>query len=174
MPANGCSAVLVHTLLLWISLVLFTINCMSTNPIPEGYSTITPYLVVADALAAFEFLVRAFDATEIRRSPLPDGTVFNMEARIGNSMVMVVQRRPDHDMRPMALYLYVPVVDLVYEKALAAGARSLLVPADQFYRDRCAGVQDPAGNTWWIASRIEDLTSAEVGERIRSMAAPSR
>jgi len=153
--------------------VLLTISRMSTNPIPEGYATVTPYLVVADALAAFTFLVRAFDAREIRRSPLPDGTVFNIEARIGNSMVMVVQGRPDHDIRPMSFYLYVPAVDAVYEKALQAGAISVLEPADQFYGDRCAGVQDPAGNTWWIASRLENLTSAEIGQRIRNLTAPS-
>lgn len=147
---------------------------MTTKPVPAGYGTVTPYLVVADAIAVFEFLVRAFAATEIRRSPLPDGTVFNIEARIGDSMVMVVQGRSEHEIRPMALYLYVPDVDAVYEKALVAGALSLMTPADQFYGDRCAGVQDPAGNSWWIASRVEDLTSAEIGQRIASRTAQSQ
>jgi len=120
---------------------------MTVEPIPTGYTTVTPYLVVADPLALFAFLQNAFAAIEIRRSPLPDGGAFNIETRIGNAMVMLVLARPDHDLRPTALYLYVPDVDGVYEKAIQAGGISLSQPEDQFYGDRCAGIQDPAGKT---------------------------
>jgi uncharacterized glyoxalase superfamily protein PhnB len=139
---------------------------MTIPPIPDGYSTITPYLVVANAVSLFQFLARAFGATEIRRSPMPDGSVLNIEARIGSSMVMIVQGRQAHDIRPFALYMYVPDVDAAYRQALDAGGRSIMEPADQFYGDRGAGIEDPAGNNWWLATRIESLTTEELGRRI--------
>ena len=143
---------------------------MAISAVPKGYTTITPYLVVKNPLALFEFLQDAFGAEEVRRSPLPHGGVFNIEVKIGDAMVMIVLAREDHDLRTTALYLYVAVVDEVYERAILAGGKSLLLPEDQFYGDRCAGIQDLEGNSWWIAQRIEDLSSDEIGERIKSLA----
>ena len=142
---------------------------MAISAVPKGYTTITPYLVVHDPLTLFNFLQHAFGAVEVRRSPLPNGGVFNIEVKIGDAMVMIVLAREDHDLRTTALYLYVTNVDEVYEKAIVAGGKSLLLPEDQFYGDRCAGIQDFEGNNWWIAQRVEDLTSGEIGERIKAL-----
>jgi len=136
------------------------------KPIPDGYGTITPYLVVNDALGLFAFLQRAMEAVEVRRTSLPDSSVFNIEMKIGTSMVMLVQGRPDHKVRTTAFYVYVPDVDLAYAQALSAGGVSIMEPADQFYGDRGAGFRDTAGNDWWLASRFEDLSSAELAERV--------
>src|SRR6195952_5407277 len=109
---------------------------MSVAPVPAGYHTITPYLVMPDAPATFAFLAAAFGAVEVRRTPTPDGGVLNIEARVGDSMVMVVQGRPGHEARPASLYLYVPDVDAAFARAVAAGGAPLLAPADMFYGDR--------------------------------------
>ena len=135
-------------------------------PVPSGYGTITPYLVVPDALALFDFLVDAVGAAEVRRTSLPDGAVFNIELRVGSSMLILVQGRPDHELRPTAFYVYVSDVDSAYAQALAAGGVSLMEPADQFYGDRGAGFRDTAGNNWWLATRKEDLSSEDLARRI--------
>jgi len=138
---------------------------MTVAPVPEGYATLTPYLVVPDPLALFAFLTAALGASEVRRTSLPDGTVFNIEARIGGSMVMLVQGRPGHLARSAALYVYVPDVDAAYAQAVATGGVSTMAPQDQFYGDRGAGFRDPAGNDWWLATRIENLSSEELARR---------
>jgi PhnB protein len=142
---------------------------MIISAVPKGYTTVTPYLVVKSPLALFQFLQHAFGAEEVRRSPLPNGGAFNIEVKIGDAMVMLVLARQDHDLRTSALYLYVASVDETYERAILAGGKSLLQPEDQFYGDRCAGIQDSEGNNWWIGQRIEDLTSDEIGERIKAL-----
>jgi uncharacterized glyoxalase superfamily protein PhnB len=143
---------------------------MSVSAVPAGYHTVTPYLVVPDTPAAFAFLAAAFGAAEVRRTPTPDGGVLNIEARVGDSMVMLVQGRPGHAARPASLYLYVPDVDAAYARAVAAGSVPLLAPADMFYGDRSAGVADPAGNDWWITARREDLGTHELGARAAARA----
>lgn len=149
-----------------------TRHAMAARPVPEGYRTVTPYLVVRDALRVLDFVTRAFGAVELRRTPAPTGGVLNVEVRIGDSTVMLVEARAAHDARPAALYLYVPDTDAVYARAIDAGARSLLAPADMFYGDRSAGIEDPGGTQWWIATRLEDLTSEELGAR--AAAQPTR
>ncbi|MEO6878703.1 MAG: VOC family protein [Gemmatimonadaceae bacterium] len=135
-------------------------------PVPSGYHTVSPYLIVPDAPGLFAFLSAAFAAREMRRTQTPDGEVLNIEACVGDSMIMVVQARAAHDARPASLYLYVPDVDAVHARAVAAGAVSLMEPADMFYGDRSAGVVDASGNHWWINTRLEALTSAELTSRV--------
>jgi PhnB protein len=142
---------------------------MKVTPVPAGYATVTPYLVVPDALALFTFLTNAIDATEVRRTSLPNGSVLNIEMRIGSSMIMLVQGRPEHEVRKTAFYVYVPNVDEAHARAVAAGGVSTMEPADQFYGDRGAGFRDPAGNDWWLASRIEDLSSEELARRVAAL-----
>jgi PhnB protein len=139
---------------------------MTTTPIPSGYATLTPYLVVPDAVALFAFLVRAMTATEVRRTSRPDGSVLNIEVRIGSSMMMLVQGRPEHDVRTTASYVYVPNVDEAYAQAISAGGASTMSPQDQFYGDRGAGFRDPVGNDWWLATRIEDLSDEDLARRV--------
>jgi PhnB protein len=139
---------------------------MAVKPIPEGYRSITPYLVVQGASTLLDFLTHAFDA-QILFPPLqqPDGTIMHAEVRVGDSIVMMGEAAGKCTPMPASLYLYVYDMDTMYQRALAAGATSLMEPADQFYGDRTARVQDPAGNQWCIATHKEDLSLEEIEQR---------
>lgn len=134
---------------------------MAVKPIPEGYHTLTPYLTVAGAAKLIDFLKAAFGAAETFRSNR-NGGVGHAELRIGDSMLMLSEARDQWKPMPSVLYLYVEDTDATYKKALAAGATSLMEPADQFYGDRNAGVQDLCGNQWWIATHIKDVSPEEM------------
>ena len=139
---------------------------MAVKPVPDGYHTVTPYLVVQGAAQLIEFLKRAFDARDVHECMRrPDGTVAHAELRIGDSVVMLADAAGDHKPLPCALYLYVPDVDATYKRALQAGATSVMEPANQFYGDRNAGVKDPVGNLWWIATHVEDVPPEEMARR---------
>ena len=139
---------------------------MAVSPIPEGYHTVTPYLVVADGEGLIGFLRAAFGAEVHSRAVRPDGSIANAEVQIGDSMLMVAQAREPWKPMSTGFYLYVPDTDATYQAALAAGGVSTLEPSDQFYGDRNAGVQDPWGNNWWIATHIEDVDEAEIQRRM--------
>ena len=132
---------------------------------PAGYHTLTPYLVVEDIEALIAFLKDAFGAEESERVPGPDGVARHAEVRIGDSVVMIGAAQEGYPPMPAALYMYVEDTDASYASALGAGAESLMAPADQFYGDRNAGVRDSQGITWWIATRVEDLTPEELRKR---------
>jgi PhnB protein len=138
---------------------------MPVKPIPEGYHSVTPYLVVPGAGRLIEFLKEAFKAEEVERMSQPDGTVLHAEVRIGDSIIMMGEASDKFPAMPAAIYLYVPDVDAVYKRALAAGAASTMEPANQFYGDRNAGVKDPSGNLWWIATHVEDVPREEMAKR---------
>jgi len=140
---------------------------MKVNPIPEGYHTITPYLAVKDAHGLVEFLKKAFDAT-VEVHTMPDGTIFNAQAQVGNSMVLIGQApkdRADDTLMPAMLYLYVEDADGWYRRAMAAGAESIREPADQIYGDRVGAVRDLARNQWWFATHMEEMSSEEMIRR---------
>lgn len=139
----------------------------STKPIPDGYHNVTPYLTVAGVERLIEFLKSAFDAEQISKHSRPDGTVHHAEVRIGDSRVMLGEAGGEWPSRPSTLYLYVHEVDNIYDQALAAGGKSLREPSNQFYGDRVAGIEDPSGNQWWIATHIEDVTEVEMRRRMR-------
>lgn len=136
---------------------------MSVKAIPEGFHSVTPYLLVKDGAKLIEFVERAFGAEQIERLEDPDGTVRHAQVRIGDSFVML--GTPQGEPMPSSLYLYVPDCDAVYARALEAGATSIMEPADQFYGDRGAGVTDPFGNLWWIGTHIEDVSHEELERR---------
>ena len=138
---------------------------MPVAPIPKGYHAITPYLCVQGADTLFDFVKRAFAATEREMMKRPDGTIGHAEVQIGDSIVMISEAQGEHKPMPSALYLYVTDTDATYRRALQAGATSVMEPADQFYGDRNAGVQDPVGNKWWIATHVEDVPPAEMARR---------
>ena len=140
---------------------------MAVKPIPEGFHTITPYLVVNDAAGLIEFLKNAFDASVIRILIHENGKVGNAELKIGTSMIMVADGSAESRQMPLNAYLYVEDVDAVYEKAVAAGGNSLMAPVNMFYGDRNCGVQDKWGNCWWIATRIEEFSDEEIERRDR-------
>jgi len=126
----------------------------NTNPVPEGFHTVTPYLVVPGVPKLIDFLKQSFDAQEIQRHPRPDGTIQHAEVRIGDSIIMMGEPDGSHKNMPAMILLYVADPDALYQRALRAGATSLREPTDQPYGDRIGGVEDPTGNQWWVAKRI--------------------
>jgi uncharacterized glyoxalase superfamily protein PhnB len=100
----------------------------------------------------------------------PDGTVQHAEVRIGDSVVMMGEPQGEVQPRPVNLYLYVEDVDAVYLRAIQAGAKSIGEPKDQFYGDRSGGVEDPSGNTWYIATHVEDVEPEEFKRRVAALA----
>jgi uncharacterized glyoxalase superfamily protein PhnB len=140
---------------------------MPVKPVPEGFHTVTPYLVVKGVVRLIEFLKAAFDAVELERTHDSGGRVMHAMVRIGDSVVMMGETIEGFPPMPCSLYLYVPDTDAVYRQAIAAGGVSLMEPADQFYGDRNAGVLDQSGNKWWIATHIEDMPSEELARRAR-------
>ena len=125
---------------------------MNKSTAPEGFHSVTPYLLVEDAAAVIDFMQRAFHAQVVHKQELPDGTVVHAQVRIGDSMVMLGQAGGEMGPMPAMLYLYDANVDAAYARALGAGAESLRKPVDEDYGDRVAGVKDIQGNQWWIAT----------------------
>jgi uncharacterized glyoxalase superfamily protein PhnB len=139
---------------------------MAIKPIPDGYHTVTPYLVVKGATRTIEFAKHAFGA-ELAFEPLqtPDGKVMHAEMKIGDSHVMIGEASEQHPPMAAMLHLYVPNVDAVYQRAVKAGGMSAQEPTDMFYGDRGASVKDPAGVVWYIATHVEDVAPAELKKR---------
>jgi PhnB protein len=135
--------------------------------IPDGYHSVTPYLTVADAPRMLEFVQAAFGATIHEAIAGEDGRIRHAEVQLGDSKIMIGQAREDYPPRPGSLYLYVEDTNANYRRAIEAGAKSIMEPADQFYGDRNAGVEDPLGNYWWIATHFEDVTPEEMDRRAK-------
>jgi len=144
------------------------------NPVPEGFHTLSPHIVVKGAGEAIEFYKKAFGAEELCRMPGPDGTsVMHAELRIGNSIFMVCDEFPDLDVRspkalggsPVTLHLYVEDADAVFNQAVAAGARAGMPPQDMFWGDRYGKLIDPYGHEWGIATHLEDVSPEECAKR---------
>jgi uncharacterized glyoxalase superfamily protein PhnB len=142
---------------------------MAVKPIPDNYHTVTPYLIVKGAAQLIDFLIQAFDGKEMERMAQPDGTIMHAEVKIGDSVIMMGETGGRWEPRPGSLYLYVPDTDATYQKALKAGATSVMEPANQFYGDRNAGVKDFCGNYWWIATHIEDVPPEELKKRAEAV-----
>lgn len=142
---------------------------MAVKPIPDGYHSVTPYLVVQGVAKLLDFLKQAFEAQEIHRMPRPDGSIMHAEVSIGNSIVMMGEPMGELKPTPGSIYLYVNDTDATYKRALQAGATSMTEPADQFYGDRNAGVKDPVGNIWWIATHKEDVPPEELAKRAEAV-----
>jgi PhnB protein len=134
------------------------------NFVPAGYRTVTPSLILEDAHRAVEFYKQAFGAEERFRMPTPDGKIAHAELQIGDSIVMLSEamREP---VTSASLYLYVPNVDAVVQRAIAAGAQATMPVADMFWGDRFGSVSDPFGVRWGIATHIEDVAPDELGKR---------
>lgn len=140
---------------------------MPVKPIPEGYRTITPYMMVDGGKKLLEFLKNAFRAEVLSQTESPEGKIMNAEVRIGDSMLMLADSAMPFAPMPSSIYLYVIDTDDTYRRALDAGATSVMEPGDQFYGDRNAGVKDPVGNYWWIATHVEDVPPEEMERRAK-------
>ncbi len=119
---------------------------------PEGYTSVAPYLIVDGAVRTINFLVRVFDATELRRYPTPDGRIMHAEVRVGDTVVMVADGNAGWPPIGAHVYVYVPDVDAAYQRALQAGAVPVQAPVKKDDPDRRGGVKDAGGTTWWIAT----------------------
>lgn len=141
---------------------------------PDGFGTVTPYLTVEGADKVIDFLKKAFDVTEVSSChTTPEGKIMHAEVKIGDSWIMLGEAGGECKASPSNLYVYVKDTDKTYKQALSAGGISTMEPADQFYGDRNAGVKDPAGNTWWIATHIEDVSPEEMEKRAKARKQPA-
>ena len=142
------------------------------RPVPERFTTVTPYLTVSDSGAAIAFYEKAFGARELFRNAI-NGMVIHAQIMIGDAIVMMSDENPEYgclgpqaDMRsPVTIHLYVEAVDDVFATAVAAGAEVVMPPQDMFWGDRFGLVKDPFGHLWSISTHTEDLTPAEIEER---------
>ncbi len=141
------------------------------SPIPEGFHSISPYLLIDGAAEAIEFYKEAFGAEETVRMPTPDGKLQHAEIRIGDSTIMLADTPPDKSSpkklgdTPVMLHLYVPDVDAVFAQAVKAGATVERPVSDQFYGDRNGDLIDPFGHRWGVSTHKEDLTLEQINER---------
>ena len=143
---------------------------MSSSKLPAGYHTVTPAIVVRDASAAIEFYKRAFGASEVSRMPGPDGKIMHAEIRIGDSLIMLGEENEQWGTKsplltngnPGSLHIYVDDADASFDRALKAGATVRYPLEDAFWGDRYGKVTDPFGHEWGIATRVKDLTDAEM------------
>ena len=148
------------------------------KPIPNGYHSITPYLIVKGGAAAIEFYKKAFGAVEVMRIPGPDGKLGHAEIRIGDSVVMLADEHPEMGARspqtiggtPVSILLYVEDVDAVFRQALAAGAKIQRPIEDKFYGDRMGSLDDPFGHVWHIATHTKDVTPEEMKKAAAELA----
>ena len=146
----------------------------SVQPIPAGYHSVTPYLVVNDAARAIDFYQRAFGAKEINRMNGPDGKIGHAEIKIGDSIVMIADEMPQGGARAprsiggtsVGIFLYVSDVDRAFEQAVKAGARIEMPLADMFWGDRYGRLADPFGHSWSVATHKEDVAPAEMKKRV--------
>ena len=149
---------------------------MSVKPIPDGYASVTPYLIVKGAARAIEYYKKAFGATELMRFADPSGRVAHAEIQLGNSRVMLADEHPEMDIRgpqslggsAVGLLLYVDDVDAAFDRAVAAGATVNRPVQDQFYGDRSGTLIDPFGHKWTLATHKEDVSDEELQRRARA------
>ena len=147
------------------------------KPIPDGYHSATPYLIIQGAAAALDFYKKAFGATELMRMAQPDGRIGHAEIRIGDSVIMLADEVPEMSYRgpkslggsPVSILLYFEDVDAVVARAVAAGAKLIRPVQDQFYGDRSGVIEDPFGHVWTIATHKEDVSPEEIDRRLAAM-----
>lgn len=150
---------------------------MPVKPIPDGYHTVTPYLIVQGAARAIDFYKQAFGASELMRLADPSGKVGHAEIRIGDSPVMLADEFPEMGVRgPLSLggaavhmLIYVEDVDARFAQAIAAGGKETRPLKDQFYGDRSGTLVDPFGHQWTLATHKEDLAPGEIDKRFAAM-----
>lgn len=146
---------------------------MPVQPIPAGYHSVTPYLIIKDAARAIEFYKQVFGASELMRLTTPAGKVGHAEIKIGDSPIMLADEFPEMNIRspqmlggsPVSLMLYVENVDALFPRAIAAGAKVIRPVKDQFYGDRSGTIEDPFGHTWTISTHTEDVPPDDMEKR---------
>lgn len=154
---------------------------MSVKPIPEGYHSVTPYLIIEGAGEAIEFYKKAFGAKELFRFPGPEGTVGHAEIKIGDSPIMLADAFPAMGYKgpkslggsPVSLMIYVENVDTIFNQAVQAGATVKEAVSDKFYGDRIGSLIDPFGHVWHVSTHKEDVSMEEMEKRAKAAGAGS-
>jgi PhnB protein len=136
------------------------------RPVPEGYTTVTPWMISRDTAGVLDFLHRAFGAEELARVQNPDGSVGHAEARIGDAVVMLFDGRPEWPATPCFLRLYLPDGDAAFRRALDAGATAVTGMTEMFWGDRVGRVRDPFGNVYSIQTRVVEPDAEELQRRM--------
>ncbi|MEU6780441.1 VOC family protein [Nonomuraea angiospora] len=134
--------------------------------IPEGYTTVTPWIIGSDTAGLIDYLTAAFDAVELSRMTDDEGRIGHAEVRIGDAVVMMFDSAPGWPPTPAFLRLYVPDADAIYRRAIEAGGTSVTEITHLFWGDRVGRVRDPFGNLWWIQARVEELSPEEMERRM--------
>ena len=143
---------------------------MPAKPIPDGYQSVIPYLLVDGASELTAFLTKAFDAKVRQRLERPDGSIMHVELQIGDSIVMIGEPIAEFGAMPSSIYLYVEDCDAIYQQAIEAGANPVMQPTDMPHAgERYGGVKDPSGNLWWVATHIEDVSPEEQARRVETL-----
>ncbi|MFE2153745.1 VOC family protein [Streptomyces lavendulae] len=124
---------------------------------PEGYTSVAPWVVTEDTGALLDFITVAFGGEEIARVAVADGTIGHGEIRVGDTVVLAFDRRPDWPPMPSLLRVYVPDADAAMAAAVAHGAQVITEASDSAWGDRGGRVRDPFGNIWWVMSHVEDV-----------------
>jgi PhnB protein len=152
---------------------------MTVKAIPDGYHSVTPYLIISGAAAAIDYYKQAFGATELLRMPAPGGKVGHAEIKIGDSPIMLADEHPDMGYKspqtlggsPVSIMIYVADVDKVFDQAIAAGGKAQRPVKDQFYGDRSGTLEDPFGHVWHVATHTEDVSAEEMERRMKASGA---
>ena len=141
---------------------------MAAKPIPDGYTSVTPYLIVKDVDALLQFLRNTFDIEVKEEHRTPAGRVMHADVLIGGAHVMMGEATEQWTERLGSILVYVPDADAVYASALQAGGKSLQPMTTHFYGDRSGGVEDPTGVAWWISTHVEDVPPEEMERRMKA------
>ena len=149
---------------------------MPVKSIPEGYHSVTPYLIINGAADAIEYYQKAFGAVELFRFPAPGGKIGHAEIKIGDSPIMLADEHPEMGYKspqsyggtPVSIMIYVEDVDTIFKQAIAAGGKEQQAVKDQFYGDRLGTLADPFGHVWTIATHKEDVSMEEMQRRMKS------
>jgi len=152
---------------------------MAVKPIPEGYHSVTPYLIIKGAADAIEVYKKAFGATELFRFPAPDGKIGHAEIKIGDSPIMLADEFAEMGYKgpralggsPVSLMIYLEDVDTVFNRAVEAGASVKQAVQDKFYGDRTGTLTDPFGHLWHVSTHKEDVSMEEMEERAKAASA---
>ncbi|WP_030760047.1 VOC family protein [Streptomyces sp. NRRL F-2664] len=136
------------------------------NTAPEGCTSVAPWVVTDDTGALLDFITAVFDGEELARVPVEDGSIGHGEIRVGDTVVLAFDRRPDWPVMPSLLRVYVPDADAAMAAAVAHGAQVVTEIADSAWGDRGGRVRDPFGNIWWVVSRVEDVAPDRAWERM--------
>ena len=154
---------------------------MKIKTTPDGYHSVTPYLIIKGAARALDFYQRAFGATELMRIPGPGDQIGHAEILLGDSHIMLADECPQMNAlspqtlggSPVLLHLYVPDADAMFAQAIAAGASLEQPMENKFYGDRSGSVLDPFGHRWTLSTHVEDVSPEEIGRRLAAMGKPA-